>query len=108
MSQRLSASLESLRPQGLVGSNPTLGAFVFVIEMAVEIERYKKIYGEAFERKDAEENLRTVRVNTLKIPVAEMKKIFAEKNVGFPWKQSYLPTTIFFLAIPFSVASCRK
>ena len=87
MSQRLSASLESLRPQGLVGSNPTLGAFVFVIEMAVEIERYKKIYGEAFERKDAEENLRTVRVNTLKIPVAEMKKIFAEKN----WHAEQIP-----------------
>jgi len=49
----------------------------------IEAGRYKQIYGEDFDRKDAEENLWTVRVNTLKISVEEMKKIFAKKGWNF-------------------------
>ena len=55
--------------------------------MAVDASRYRQIYGEDFERKNAEENLWTVRVNTLKISVEEMKKIFAEKN----WQYEQIP-----------------
>jgi len=51
--------------------------------MAIDTDRYKQIYGEDFSRKNAEENLWTIRVNTLKISIAEMKKIFAGKNWQF-------------------------
>ena len=53
----------------------------------IEAGRYKQIYGEDFDRKDSEENFWTIRVNTLKISVNEMKKIFAEKC----WKFEQIP-----------------
>jgi len=55
--------------------------------MTIDSSRYKQIYGEDFERKDAEGNLWTIRVNTLKISTNEMKKIFSEKN----WKFEQIP-----------------
>jgi len=55
--------------------------------MAVDESRYRKIYGEDFERKNSEERIWSVRVNTLKISVGEMRKIFDEKN----WQHEKIP-----------------